>query len=167
MDVFGLRSTELDALYDWDENGLEVCVENVLGLSENYKCKYYCDLVKTNEAKTLFTYTDDFYKGMAALTCNEYGKGKAYYVATDAEKSFFNDLYKSIVKEAKIPVVMENVPDGVEVTTRSGEMADYIFIQNFARNNVTIEIPEGCEVLYGTLDKEMIPLETKVLKWKR
>ena len=33
---------------------------------------------------------------MPAVTCNEFGKGKAYYVATDAQKEFFEDFYKSI-----------------------------------------------------------------------
>lgn len=164
MDVFGLRSTELDALYDWDENGIKAQEGNRLGLSGTYSCKYYCDIVKADSAKALFTYTDDFYQGMPAVTCNEFGKGKAYYVATDAQKEFFEDFYKSIIKEAEVPVVIESVPAGVEVTTRENANAEYIFIQNFARIPADVKLPEGYVTLWGSAESTMAPLETKVLK---
>lgn len=164
MDVLGLRSTELDALYEWDENGLEVCGENVLGLAGKYSSKYYCDLVKLNGAKALFTYTDDFYQGMPAVTCNVYGSGKAYYIATDAEKAFYEDFYKSIVKEAEIPLLFESLPEGVEVTSRENDKAEYIFVQNFARKPVEVKFPEGYVNMIGSMDEVMSPLETKVLK---
>ena len=164
MNVFGLRSTEIDALYDWDENGIQPVEDNRLGLSETYKCKYYCELIKTDSAKALFTYTDDFYQGMPAVTCNEFGKGKAYYVATDAQKEFFEDFYQSVVKEAGVSAVIENVPAGVEVTSRENDEASYIFIQNFGRKPAEVRIPEGYEVMWGAAEQTMAPLETKVLK---
>lgn len=164
MDVFGLRSTELDALYDWDENAIEAQEGNRLGLSRTYKCKYYCDLVKVDDAKTLFTYTDDFYQGMSAVTCKEFGKGKAYYVATDAQKEFFEDFYKSVVKEAEVTVVIEDVPAGVEVTSRENDEASYVFIQNFSRKPEVVKIPKGYKVIWGSVENTMAPLETKVLK---
>ena len=164
MDVFGLRSTEIDALYDWDENGIVAQEDNHLGLSKTYTSKYYCEIVKTDSAKTLFTYKDDFYQGMPAVTCNEFGKGKAYYVATDAEKEFFEDFYKSVVKEAGISAVIEDVPAGVEVTSRENDDASYIFLQNFGRKPAEVQIPEGYEVIWGAAEQTIAPLETKVLK---
>lgn len=61
MDVFGLRSTELDALYDQDVNA-------GVGEGKTYEIRNFCDLVKTNGAETLLAYRDDFYAGYPALT---------------------------------------------------------------------------------------------------
>ena len=33
-------------------------------------------------------YGSDFYQGTPALTVNQYGKGYAYYICTDAEELF-------------------------------------------------------------------------------
>lgn len=156
MDVFGIRAMELDALYDWDENAIIA--------EKTYGCKNYCELIKVNEAEILYTYKEDFYQGMAAVTANAYGSGKAYYVATDVEEKFYQDFYKDIVKEAKIPMIMENIPEGIEVTTRENDLAEYVFIQNFARESVEVKMPEGYESIYGSAEGEMQPLETRVLK---
>ena len=101
---------------------------------------------------------------MPAVTFNEFGKGKAYYIATDAQKEFFEDFYKSIVKEAEISAAIENVPAGVEVTSRENDEAEYIFIQNFARVSADVKIPEDYECIWGAKEQTMAPLETKVLK---
>lgn len=164
MEVMGLRSTELDALYDWDENCGEPVEGNLLGLKDTYLCKNYCDLVRVNGAEPILTYGTDFYQGMPALTRHTYGKGTAYYVAADFETRFYKDFYKKIVTEAKVELPIEEIPEGVEVTSREKEGVEYLFIQNFARNLVTVKIPDGYEVLYGSREEVMKPLESKVLK---
>ncbi len=164
MDVFGLRAMELDALYDWDENTITAAEGNTLGMVGRYSCKNYCELLKLNGAEALLTYEEDFYKGMAALTRNLYGSGKAYYIATDAEEQFYQDFYKTIVKEANIAVWAEEIPEGLEVTTRETEEHQYVFLQNFARKEVEFAIPQEYEIIYGSSNTIILPLETKVLK---
>ena len=46
MDVAGLRSTETDALYDWEENHAIPEAGSHLGISNVYTCKNLCELVK-------------------------------------------------------------------------------------------------------------------------
>lgn len=52
MDVLGIRSTEIDGLYDWEENTFVPLEGNELGLTETYTCKYLCDLVELRGAKS-------------------------------------------------------------------------------------------------------------------
>ena len=143
MDVMGLRSTEIDGLYDGESNYL--CPVQGNGnadmLSRNYRCDHLCQLVEVSTAVPLMVYKDEFYQGTPALTVNQYGKGKAYYICADAEQSFYDDLYQNICAEAglKAPIPC-SVPEGVEVTTRESEDTQYIFIQNYNRTDVKLPI---------------------------
>lgn len=174
MDVFGLRAEEIDGLYDWEENS--ICIPDgaeeqnrarLEGMKERYGCKYLCDLVKPSTAQTLMVYGEDFYAGTPALLCNEYGKGKAYYVCADAEQGFYEDLYRKLICEAGIGGILKaDIPEGVEITARRGETADYVFIQNFSRSEVELKLPEG-KVLYGPEDGRLRPLESAVVRTVR
>lgn len=99
LDVFGLRSKEIDGLYEWEENSLIPIPENSLQLHTSYKCKNLCDLVQLNGATPLMNYGSDFYQGTPALTVNQYGKGYAYYICTDAEELFYHDFYAKIYRK--------------------------------------------------------------------
>ena len=107
MDVLGIRSTEIDGLYDWEENSLVPVEGNVLGMEKTYSCKYLCDLVELRGAKTVMTYGSDFYAGYPALTVNSYGKGQAWYVAADAEKEFQENLIRKIAEQSGISCGVE------------------------------------------------------------
>ncbi len=164
MDVFGLRSEEIDSLYDDEENLLCRTDEAPEGMKDSYVCKYLCQLVKPASARTLMTYGKDFYAGTPALLENDFGAGKAYYVCADAEQAFYDDFYERLTKEAGIsPILSTEIPDGVEVTSRSGENADYIFFQNFNRHDVKVQLPEG-EVIFGDKEGNMKPLGNIVVK---
>lgn len=102
LDVFGLRSKEIDGLYEWEENSLIPIPENSLQLHTSYKCKNLCDLVQLNGATPLMNYGSDFYQGTPALTVNQYGKGYAYYICTDAEELFYHDFYAKILAKLYI-----------------------------------------------------------------
>ncbi len=81
-------------------------------MEKTYSCKYLCDLVELRGAKTVMTYGSDFYAGYPALTVNTYGKGKAWYVAADAEKEFQEDFLKKIVNESGISCgIKEDIPE--------------------------------------------------------
>lgn len=86
MDVMGLRSEEMDALFDGETNEAVPVPGNALGLDRTYSCGYYSDLVKLNGAEALMTYGNHFYAGMPAVTAHAFGKGKAYYVCAEMEQ---------------------------------------------------------------------------------
>lgn len=165
MDVMGLQSSEIDALYDWEENtGISV-KGNGLGLERSWKCKNLCDLVELSTAEPLALYGDDFYRGLPAVTMNSFGSGKAYYICADFEQGFYDELLKKIVKDAKIETPLTDIPEGVEVSTRWGEKGRYLFVQNFNRYPVKISLPtERMSVLDGEYDGTIQGLGTIVLK---
>ena len=147
MDVMGLRSTEIDSLYDGESNVLEPVAGGIY--DQSYRCEHLCQLVAPTTAKALFTYGEEFYAGTPALTVNDFGSGKAYYVCADAEQKFYDDVYAQIVREAGVqkPLTRE-IPAGFEVSTRTGEKAEYIFVQNFNNETVSFDVKvEGADVL--------------------
>ena len=168
MDVLGLRSTEIDALYQGEENiGIPVS-GNAVGMEKSWKCTNLCDLVRVSTAEVLAEYGSDFYQGMPALTKNSYGKGNAYYVCADFEQGFYDEFYKKVAAATDVQGPLENIPQGVEVTTRQNEEYGYLFVQNFNRHEVEVNLPvDKMEVLLGNYDGKSIgSLETVVLKQK-
>ena len=144
MDVLGIRSTEIDGLYDWEENSFVPVAGNELGLDKTYTCKYLCDLVELRGARTLMTYGSDFYEGYSCLTVNEYGKGKAWYVAADADKEFYGDFLGKVLKDSGVSCgIKEEIPDALEITVRENENEKYYIYQNFGTEAVNIPVPEG------------------------
>ena len=144
MDVLGIRSTEIDGLYDWEENSFVPVVGNELGLDKTYTCKYMCYLVELRGARTLMTYGRDFYEGYSCLTVNEYGKGKAWYVAADADKEFYGDFLEKVLKDSGVSCgIKEEIPDALEITVRENENEKYYIYQNFGTEAVSIPVPEG------------------------
>ncbi|MBO5158356.1 MAG: beta-galactosidase [Lachnospiraceae bacterium] len=168
MDVLGLRSTEIDALYDGEENTGIPVPGNMLGIERTWKCSNLCDLVEISTADVMAVYGTDFYQGMPALTKNSYGKGNAYYICADFEQGFYDELYKKIAETVNLKGALDDIPEGIEVTTRCSEEYQYLFVQNFNRHAVKISLPtDGAEVLLGNYDDGSIAgLETIVLKRK-
>lgn len=165
MDVMGLRSTEIDGLYDGESNVAVPASGNSLHMTKPYRCTNLCDLVKTSSAEILMTYGEDFYAGMPALTCNDYGQGQAYYVCADFEQGFYDELYRKIAAAAGVERVITHIPNGVEVTTRRSEDAEYVFVQNFNREPVEIKLPTSeYQVWMGNYDGTIDRFGTVILK---
>ena len=167
MDVMGLRSTEIDGLYDGEYNRGVPVRGNELCLTKTYTCNHLCELVKTSTAQPLMTYETDFYAGMPALTVNLFGKGKAYHVCADFEQGFYDEVYRKIAKEAGVKRVVAHIPEGVEVCVRRNQDTDYVFVQNFNRQPVEVKLPvEQYPVWLGKYDGTIDQFGTVVLKGK-
>ena len=137
MDVLGLRSTEIDGLYDGDCNYM-VSLPGI-GEEKRFECKNLCDLVSLSGAAPLLIYEKDFYKGYPALTKNSYGKGTAYYVCADAGQDFYDDFFHNLTIEAGIKPLLEGrLPEELEVSSRKSEGYEYLFIQNYSEKAVKL-----------------------------
>lgn len=164
-DVFGLRQMEMDGLYDKEENTALPIEGNSLSFKRSYTCQKLCELVKVSDAKVLMTYEKDFYKGLPVLTCNQYGKGKAYYICADMEQAFYDDLLEAIQKEANLEKPLSYIPKGVEVTTRESVEAIYLIIQNFNPDSVDMTLPlQEYTIIYGENTQKLAGFATVVLK---
>lgn len=152
MELFGLRSEEIDALHDGQTNRL-MPQDGMLPAPE-YRILELCDLVKCSTAKPLATYGDDFYAGKPALTVNAYGQGIAYYLAARTEQAFLDDFAALLSAQLGLaPALDATLPQGVTATRREA-----ILVQNFTgerkrvvlnRNYVDLERNEQVS---GSLD---------------
>ena len=169
MDVLGIRSTEIDGLYDWEENSLVPVEGNLLGMEKTYSCKYLCDLVELRGAKALMTYGSDFYKGYPALTVNSYGKGQAWYVAADAEKEFQEDLIRKIAEQSGISCGVDGeIPKDLDVTSRETEKEQFYIYQNWGDEEVSLPLPKGkVEAVYGEFEKKLSPYGLVIVKTEK
>lgn len=167
MDVFGLRRSETDALYDNEENIL-VPEENSV-FEKEYSCNILCDLLEVKDAQVLMKYGKEFYAGIPAVTKNTYGKGQAYYIGTDAEQEFYDVFCETLVCELGIErTVFGKIPKDIEVCTRFKENEEYIFIQNYQNGDVNIQgMKLDGEILYGKSKELLHAYETLILKKKK
>lgn len=136
-DVLGIWVEETDAIVEGRCN-------NFVYDGVEYPAEVLCDVLHLEGAKSHSVYEKDFYKGMPVLTENQFGKGKAYYVATASNKDFYDKYIMDICDGLGIKPVL-NAVDGVEATVRENENGNFMFVLNHNEAEVQIEIPYKCE----------------------
>ncbi|MEG1028218.1 MAG: beta-galactosidase trimerization domain-containing protein, partial [Oscillospiraceae bacterium] len=157
-EVTGVWAEELDTLYDNDVNIVK-CVDNELNLKGEYNATIFCDLIHAETAKVMAKYDSDFYKGMPALTCNEYGKGKAYYMAFRNNEEFLKDFYKALAEQLNLKKSVDgNLPCGVNAQMRYDDENKFAFLMNFTPDSKTVELAKGKYINMDT-NKQVDSLE--------
>ncbi|MFW5980842.1 MAG: beta-galactosidase [Halanaerobiaceae bacterium] len=142
-DTLGIWSEEMDGLYDDDENSIVMKNNNELEIEGEYTAGEFCDLIHAEKAEVLATYGSDFYKGRPALTVNESGKGKAYYIASRNSEEFLNDFYQSLVKKVDLDKIIDTeLPEGVTAQKRTDGETEFVFIQNFTTKTREISLKQ-------------------------
>lgn len=133
--ALGIWAEEIDALQDQERNGLSLIDGNSLGLSGRYESRELCELIHLEGAEALGFYTDDFYAERPALTVNNLGLGKAYYVATRLGDDFLTDFYRAVASQAGVTRVLDTeLPAGVTAQLRTDGSSDFVFLMNFGDN---------------------------------
>lgn len=93
--TLGIWSEEIDGLYDGETNRIKVVGNNELDLRGDFEAKELCDLIHLEGAEALAQYGSDFYAGRPALTVNQLGDGKAYYIASRNDQAFHRAFLKN------------------------------------------------------------------------
>ncbi|MCX7715364.1 MAG: beta-galactosidase [Clostridia bacterium] len=104
--------------------------------------KIWCDIIKPVSAKTLCTYGSEYYKGKAAITVNEYEKGKVYYVGCDLDEPAMKKLAALISNAAGIAMI--EAPKGIEIIRRDA----YTILLNHNEYEVSLPI-KGKSLISG------------------
>ena len=140
-ELFGIISEEIDTYYPSDRNHIRFQDGRVCEVAD------YAEILKVSDARVLAEYTEDFYAGTAALTCREYGRGKAYYMAARIKPEEMLPLFEQMLADTSVPV--KKLPEGVEYHVRAGQEGTYEFYLN--GNNETAEVSDvrGSELLNG------------------
>ena len=150
-DVYGIISEEIDTLYPSDENAV-IFVDGTRGI-----VKDYAELLRVGTAEVIGTYESDFYAGMAAVTRNKYGDGRAYYVAARIDEEAQTRLCKMLLEEAGLNP--RQLPDGIEVHTREAEGDKYTFYMNTTNETKCVEAVTGTNLLDDTVVAGKLELE--------
>ena len=143
-DILGIWVEEQDALPHGASN-------EFIYNGEKYPATLLCDLLHLEGAEQLDEngYGEDFYQGMPVLTCNAYGDGKAYYVATASDDRFYRKLLKDVCEEAGILPAL-TVPEGVEVTARGRGEQKLWYLLNHNETPIKVQLPgETIDLLTG------------------
>ena len=106
--------------------------------------KHYATVLDLLEAESLGEYEQDFYKGTPAITKNDYGSGKAYFIGARLEDDFQADFYKSLIENLKIePILSIEGNPKVSVQGRQiNEKRDLVFIMNFSEEEQKVHLKE-------------------------
>ena len=129
--LLGIWVEETDGLLPGERNEIRV-VNPTAHIHGSYPCGLMCDLVNPEGAQTIAVYGRDFYAGRPCVTVNAFGKGQAYYVATDPEPRFLRDLARDLTERRGLKPPL-SAPPGVEITCRYKGGKQYTFILNHNR----------------------------------
>lgn len=170
LDLSGIWAEEIDALVPEVTNAF-----TYNGIT--YPAKLLCDIIHPNDTEVLARYEKRFYAGTPVITKNSYGDGKSYYVGTRSNEEFYQTFVKDICKEAGVDMVLyegleerEYPISGLEITKRTKEDAEYIFVLNYQEETKAIQIPFPAKELlsdasYQPGDKlEVKPIGVAILK---
>lgn len=163
-DVLGMWVEEYDGLYDEEYNTM------ILD-GKGYRLSEICEIIHTTSAKTLAVYEKDFYKGTPVFCVNNFGRGKAYHLAANAEQSLINEICRMLISEVAInaPFMDSEIPDGVGISVRKGDLGNYIFVGNYSDKPQTIDYSQNeqmtyVDILTGQKIKEHCELDAYEIK---
>ncbi len=137
--VFGIWAEELDALHASERVKNEYVANDLLASGE-FESFDFCEIIHPEGAKTIAEYRSEFYGGMPCITVNEYGKGKAYYIATRQSPAELEKLVCAITDNVGLErIVPDSLPDGVKVISRTDYENEYVFVTNYSTEEKRVE----------------------------
>jgi beta-galactosidase len=138
----GIWAEEIDSLYPDAVQQIVPSGGNALGLAGNHPVRDYCERVHPEGAAVLATYKTDFYAGMPALTVNNYGAGRVYYLAARPSGDSFLDAFtRGLASQLKLSRCLDvELPEGVTVQKRTGGGRTFYFLHNFRRQDQVVDL---------------------------
>jgi beta-galactosidase len=117
----------------------------------------FADLITTEGAETLAKYNSGWYTPYSAVTVNNYGRGKAYYIGCGLSQDFYNSLIEELLSEYSLKDIV--FPEDVEVNIREKDGKKLIFVNNFSDKEVIIEVKKP---IYELIREETIQGDIKL-----
>jgi len=139
-DLLGIKVEEFYPLPPGGKNEMKMTGTNK-NFRKKYGCSIWCDIAHATSAKTLATFAKGYYSGSPAFTENQFGSGKAYYVATRPDKAFMKDFLLKVASAQNIEA--SPLPEGIELVTRSKDNQNYSFYLNHNQSTMRIRLPKG------------------------
>lgn len=150
-ELVGAEITEYDPI-----GSAEQTITDFAG--NKFTCKVWCDILRVTTAKAYAEYNDNFYRCCPAVTMNRYCSGVVYYVGTVCKMDFYESFAGNIMRQTGMPR-LKGLPKGVEVTTRTNGLDDYIFFFNNSEENATITLPKPMFSIIDSTGKDKLELK--------
>lgn len=150
-ELIGAEITEYDPIGS--------CEQTIVDFAGNkFTCSQWCDVLKLTTAKAYAEYNDSFYRCCPAVTMNKYCSGVVYYVGTVCKNDFYESFVENIMRQTGIPR-LKGLPRGVEVTTRTNGLDDFIFFFNNSSENAVISLPKPMYSIIDLAGKDRVDLK--------
>jgi len=155
--VMGIKVEEYNPLPLGGKNAMKMNAA-IDGFKKDYECSVWCDVIHTTTARPLAAFVNGYYAGNPSFTENQFGKGKAYYVGTRPDKNFMKDFLMNILAVQKIDV--PDLPDDVELMTRSKDGKTCHFYLNYSEIEKKIKLPLGRyeDIISGNVCEKVLTL---------
>ena len=131
--VFGVWAEESSGIPEGKEGTAQFC-------GKTYKTQHVLDVIHSEGAEILGTYTSDFFSGEPAVTKNKWGKGSAYYTAFRNDEDFTDDFCGELIKTLELKPDTE-IKASRDVLIR--KRGDYIFLFNFTEEEQTVSLDKA------------------------
>ncbi len=142
--------------------------QEIVGPGEaRYPARCWSDILTPSSAKVLATYGKGYYAGKPAVTVNNVGKGRVYYVGTESKSPFFYDRLVALAARQSLVALNGQIPQGVEVAIRQKGGKKIIFVLNYTGTEKTVPLEQAyTNALTGKaepLEVQIPPYDVKVL----
>jgi len=138
--LLGIYVEEFDP---WIEGMTNAVVIREGPLQGSYACSLWGEVVRLEGAKVVGVFADDYYAEGPALTMNQFGKGKAYYLATQGSDELLARLAYLLCEQVKVRPTL-GVEEGLEVTQRLRSDGRIVyFLLNRNESSVKVLLPDG------------------------
>ena len=132
-EMAGIEVEEFDSL----NRGRQVAVATVAGSAT---ASIWCDIIKPSSATVIASYTSDYYEGEPAITVNDWGKGKVYYIGCDLDQTALNGMLRYISANSGIsPLGTQFVP-GVEWVHKENGGRRFLMVLNHNSHEAVLDL---------------------------
>ncbi|TET35684.1 MAG: beta-galactosidase [Anaerolineales bacterium] len=164
-EMCGTVVEEYDSLPTGVENELEV--DHGIPIEGAIAAKYWCDVLKTDQARVVARYTRNYYAGKPAITLNNFGDGKVVYLGTFGEEATYASIAPWLMSLAGVETGI-NTSRAIEVGVRIKNDKRFLFILNHGAKDEVIKLDKQYHDLLTDIkpitgDIHVAPLDVKIL----
>ena len=126
----------------------------------------WCDIIELKNAEALAFYGGEYYKDTPAVTENIFGKGRAFYIGFEPDKSSMNFIMEMIIKKIQIdPIIAApegaagqghlqvarrvSPPGNIEIIFRPSKDCNFYFVLNHSESTVDFSPKPGWKAILG------------------
>jgi beta-galactosidase len=123
-----------------------------------FQCSLWADVIHVQSANAIATFMQDYFAGYPAITHNQFGQGRAYYVGTAPDRSGMDWLLDHVCQAASIQPALNPHP-GVELVQRTNGKETWLFALNYSSEEVEIQLDQsGFDLLTETKMEKFLHL---------